>query len=32
MESAVRKIAKLLARASGPDLALCESIWKETPD
>lgn len=28
MESAVRKIAKLLARASEPDLALCESIWK----
>jgi dihydrolipoamide dehydrogenase len=32
MESAVRRIAKLLVCASGPDLALCESIWKETPD
>jgi len=32
MESVVRRIAKLLPCASGPDLASCESIWNETPD
>ncbi|MDH5625250.1 MAG: dihydrolipoyl dehydrogenase [Nitrospira sp.] len=32
MESVMRRIAKLLPCASGPDLASCESIWTETPD
>lgn len=32
VESAVRRIAKRLTCAPGPDLALCESIWNGTQD